>query len=77
MQGATPTSSAAQSCSDTESLLHGLNTAWEVAMQACASSCIISSNLQEAATAVVAAMAVRAALKVHTPLLRQGFPMGC
>ena len=77
MQGATPTSSAAQLCSDTESLLHGLNTAWDMAVQACASSCLISSNLQEVAMAVAVAMAVKAALKVWIPLLRQGFPMGC
>ena len=46
-------------------------------MQACVSCYMIINNLQEAAMAVVAAMAVKAVLKVRTPFLRQGFAMRC
>ena len=84
MQGATTVSSAAQSCSETESLLQLSNAPrlkpfcmafllyWVVATQAHVSSCMIRMILQEAAMVVAVAMAVRAALKVHTPFLHQG-----
>lgn len=49
---------------------------WEVAMQAHVSACMISMILQEVAMAVAAAMAVKAALKVHIPSCVRAFRLG-
>ena len=74
MQGATPFSTAAQSSSETIMAFLFYAT-WQY--KPVLSFCMTSNLLQEVLMAVAAAMAVKAALKVHPLFLRQGVPMGC